>query len=234
MPLVSIDGGATWRLGSMSDKRVVLRYLTCPSATTCVAGGFHRRSVATLSVTTDGGATWTRMDAPDGAFSFDGVSCVSPDSCVLVTQGVNDAPVAWTTEDLGASLEPHTIPDNGYFDVDCAGQTCVAVGENGGDGAIAVSTDGGQTWGSRAVPPEAQLLGHVSCGSPTDCAATAFDYGPQAGPLVVGSTDGGTTWRPHRLPARPEQPLDVACVDASCLASDVSSSGVPLILAGRP
>jgi photosystem II stability/assembly factor-like uncharacterized protein len=229
----SVDGGRTWKAGSLDDKRGILRQLTCPSTTTCLAGGFDRRSAPYILRTTDSGATWQRVTAPSGSFSLDGIACSSVTSCLVVTAGVSDPPIAWTTTDLGSTYQQHVMPDFEYYDVACGGLTCVAVGSDIGDAAVVLSTDGGVTWATQQLPRTVQIVGTVACGSPSTCAASAFDFSQGGGPLILGTTNTGRTWRKFPVPARQEQPIDVTCVGARCLASDVSLAGNPLVLAGR-
>ena len=231
--LTSTDGGITWYAKTVT-RAGVLRELTCPTTTTCLAGGYDRHSAATLMVTTDSGSSWQQVAAPAGAFYLNGLSCTAVTACVLVTQGTTGPPSAWTTADLGATYQQHDLPAVDFFDLGCSGQMCVTVGaDDAGNGALAASNDGGVTWTARKLPRGVQILGRVSCGSASACAATGFDFSQQGGPIIVGTTDAGQHWHAFAVPARNEEPIDVACAGASCIASDVSLAGNPLILAGR-
>jgi photosystem II stability/assembly factor-like uncharacterized protein len=229
--LSSADGGQTWQFGSVSDKQLTLRYLSCPAPTTCLAAGYDRHSAAALLLTTDG-MSWQRIDAPPGAFYVDGVACSKVTSCVVVAQAIGQDPVAWTTSDLGGGYQPHQIPVADYYDLSCAARGCVAVGSDGGSGAISISHDFGATWRARKVPAEAQILGSVSCGIYIACAATGFDFSQDGGPLVVGSTNEYRSWTAYPVPAGRQQPIDIACPGSLCIASGVSAYGNPLILEG--
>lgn len=233
--LVSHDGGSTWTFGRFDDRRGVLGKISCPSPTTCLAGGYGDRSNIWLRATTDGGQTWTDVASPPGAFDLDGLDCTSPTSCVLVTDAGSGPQTAWTTSDLGQSYEPHSMPGDAdyYFDVGCAETTCLAVGSSSGDGAMARSLDGGLTWTTVRLPLRVQLLYKVVCTSATVCAATAQDFSQGGGPLIVGTTDGADTLRVHRIPTRLQSPSDLSCLATSCWASDFSPTGNPIMLAGR-
>ncbi|HEX4490285.1 MAG TPA: hypothetical protein VH914_03680 [Acidimicrobiia bacterium] len=235
--LRSTDGGVTWTLGVLADRRGVLTKLTCPSRTTCIASGYDNLSNAKLEVTTDGGRHWSSLAAPDDVFTINAVGCSAVDACIVIGGNPNAAPQAYTTSDLGATFHPHPVPyadaGNVYFnDVGCAGQTCVAVGEYFGSGVIMRSRDAGATWRASRAPDAAQIIDSVSCGSPWRCGAATFDFRQHGGPVVVESTNAGRTWRAFPVPARQETPLDVACHARGCVASDVSSAGNPIIVAG--
>ena len=235
--LHSSDGGVTWKLGFVADRRGVLGKLACPSTTTCVASGYDNRSNAKLEVTRDGGAHWSALAAPDGVFTIDAIGCSAVDACVVIAGNPNAAPQAFTTTDLGTTFDPHPVPyadsANVFFnDLDCSGRTCVAVGEYFGSGVIMRSRDVGATWQAAKVPASAQIVGKVSCGSPSNCAAATFDFRQGGGPVVVESTTAGRSWRAFGVPARQEQPIAISCHVSGCIASDVSDAGNPIVLAG--
>ncbi len=229
----STDGGRTWH-SKVITRRGVGNRLTCPDPTTCVIGGFNSHSAAMLMVTTDSGASWQTVGPPPDSFYFLGVSCASVTSCVVVTQDVDAPAIAWTTADLGATYVPHELPaDRDYYGVSCSGSTCVVAGSRDFGGALEISTDSGATWRSKKLPPNLEL-GTVTCGSPSACVVTGFDYSQDGeGPVIVGTTNTGRTWTVFPVPARKQQPTDVACAGARCIASDTSVAGNPLILAGR-
>lgn len=234
--LVSTDGGVTWATGSLDSNRGVLGHITCPTTSTCMASGFGHGTNVWLKATTDSGHTWTSVTAPAGALYSGGLSCTSPTSCLLVTAPPSGSDTAWTTSDLGASWQPHAMPNDlsAYYDVGCAATTCVAVGSNGGDGAIAVSNDGGLTWVAGPVPPESELLAKVTCSTATTCIAAGYNYrDPGGGPVIVGTTDAGGHFHVFAVPAGKEQPIDVSCAGSSCFATDQSTTGNPVVLAGR-
>ncbi len=229
---LSTDGGQSWHSKVITRKGDLTR-VTCPDTTTCLAAGFNSHSAAMYMVTTDSGASWQLVPSPPDSFYMLGVSCTSATACVVVTQDVDGPAIAWTTDDLGATYEPHELPaERDYYNIGCSGMTCVAVGHGEVGGALVQSTDGGVTWRSKKLPSNL-LLGTVTCGSASACAATGFIFGEGSGPVIVGTTNTGRTWKVFRVPARQQQPTDVACVGARCIASDTSLAGNPLVLAGR-
>jgi hypothetical protein len=94
------------------------------------------------------------------------------------------------------------------------------------------SRNAGVTWHASTVPASAQIVGAVSCASPWKCGAATFDFRTGGGPVVIESTSAGRTWRAFRVPARQERPLAIACHALGCVASDVSTAGNPVVLAG--
>ena len=135
------------------------------------------------------------------------MTCASPTDCTSI---VSDGTSTWSahSSDFGQSwqqqgnLPPGFLPEN---DLTCiAGGTCIDAGyvptTNGhGQGAVAVSADGGQTWALASVPSGTGVLQSTACLSATDCLAagttgtTVSDVVPAKGELLR-STDGGHTW----------------------------------------
>jgi hypothetical protein len=209
-------------------------HISCPTDTTCVATGYDQRSQLKIFSTIDGGAHWSPVAPPDLTTSLIGFACGSVTSCVFVMGTFGGSWTSYTTDDLGATYHPHAMPTADWFGLDCAGAFCMIAGARSGDGAIATSPDGGATWDDDTVPRHAQLISNVSCGSPTSCAASTFDFTYETGgPRIVGTANGGATWHVHAVPARNEAPIDVACANARCIASDYSTAGNPIIVAGN-
>lgn len=229
--LISTDSGMTW--SQTATRSVSVGVLSCPAATTCLALGYDARSRAKLFLTTDSGAHWHAVAAPVTTSTIAGFACGSVTSCVFVTGSYGGEWTSYTTDDLGTSYQPHAMPADDWFGLDCAQNFCMVAGANGGSGAIATSTDGGATWDNETVPPAAQLIYTVSCGSPTSCAASTYDFDYETGgPRVVGTVDAGATWQVHAVPARNEAPIGIGCFNERCIASDYSTAGSPIIVAG--
>lgn len=228
--LRSTDGGATWML--VATRTASMGAITCPTETTCFATGYDNRSRSKTYVTTDSGVHWLVV-SPPATTTLLGIACGTATSCIFIMGTYGGEWTAYTTDDLGASYEPHPMPAHDWYSVDCAGSFCMVAGSEGGYGAIATSSDGGVTWEDETVPPQAQLVSDVSCGSPTSCAASTFDFTYNTGgPRIVGTTDGGATWNVRAVPARNEAPFAVGCFGARCIAADYSTTGNPIIVAG--
>jgi photosystem II stability/assembly factor-like uncharacterized protein len=234
---LSADGGLTWKTGHLEHARSVLGLLACANAKTCLGVGYDGRSRPRAEVTTNGGSTWREVSTPAGVNGISAASCSAPDACVLIGQSSGALPQAFTTTNLGVSYDAHPLPNvdgNSYLlDVDCARRTCLAVGSTSGDVLIERSTDRGLTWKASTLPEPIDTPGYVDCVSPVRCAMTAYDYNfDTGGPVVAMSNNGGRTWRVEHIPARREEPLGLACHAEGCIASDVSPSANPIILAG--
>ena len=226
----STDAGRSWV--ARSSLAAVLDGLSCPDASSCLLTGYSRTSNSVLVRTTDAGASLHTLTAPT-TNDIVGAVCGSPQSCVVLAGVYDGAWTAYTSADLGTSFAPHQVPGGDYFSLDCAGSFCMAGGADGGSGAVATSTDGGASWTSATVPREAQLISGVSCGSDHSCAASTYDFDYyHGGPRIIGTRDAGATWQVFKVPARHEAPIAVACARDRCIASDYTSTGNPIVVAG--
>ena len=234
---LSSDGGLTWTTGHLEHARSVLGLLACANAKTCLGVGYDGRSRPRAEVTTNGGRDWHEVATPTGVDGISAASCSAPDACVLIGEAPNAAPQAFTTTNLGASYDAHPLPNadgnSHLLDIDCAARTCLAVGSIGGSVLIERSIDRGVTWRAGTLPEPIDSSLYVDCVSAIRCAMTAYDYDADTGgPVVALTRNSGRTWRIEHVPARREEPLGLACHAGGCIASDISPSGNPIILAG--
>ncbi|MDX6698391.1 MAG: phosphatidylinositol-3-phosphatase [Solirubrobacteraceae bacterium] len=232
------DGGGAWSRQATHSTNL-LRGVSCPTATRCVAVGMR----GSILRTGDGGAAWaTRTPAADGGLSR--ILCLAPAQQECLTEGLNtlrgvsfpdaatgfavgnfrtvmrttDGGGHWTTQTSGApGFDPTAahppVPPPELNAIDCSNtSTCVAVG----DARTAVTTsDGGATWTDRetgpASDPDVDLLG-VAC--PGD--QTCFAAGSRG--AILKSTDSGETWR--KLDSGTDRMLSsIDCGDATtCVA----------------
>lgn len=204
------DGGKTWKAQQVTGGSTPqLSGVSCPTATQCIAVGSNGASLPGSGVviaTSDGGATWSAATSPQNALVVSSVTCASAADCLAI---VSDGTSTWSAHstDFGTSwqqegdLPASFIPEN---DLTCMGETCLDAGyvptsNSHGQGAIAMSGDGGQTWAAATVPAGIGVLQSTACPSPTVCLAggttgtTVSDVVPAKGELVR-STDGGHTW----------------------------------------
>jgi photosystem II stability/assembly factor-like uncharacterized protein len=172
--------------------------------------------------------------------------CASPTDCTLIaTDGTTfwsahstDFGNTWTRE---GDLPPGLM---GAGNLSCvAGAACLVTGFTAttaghGQGAIAISTDGGATWAPAAVPPGSGLLQRAACMTISSClavgtTATAVSAVIPAHGALLTSDDGGHTW----VSATAAQPIDdiygIDCPSPStCVMVGTNWTGTPTVGTG--
>lgn len=196
--------------------------------------------------TQDGGTTWTPVTAPPGALTVRSVTCASTADCTaLVSEGtvISSAHSAdfGQTWQSGGTLPSAFVAGSDLYCI--AGGTCLApgyapTGNAQGSGAIALSTDEGQTWSLASVPSGIGVLQSVACISPTDClaggttATTVSDVVPAKGELVR-SDDSGHTWTATTEPKAVDDVYGLACPSAEqCAMVGTKWYGYPALAFG--
>jgi hypothetical protein len=196
--------------------------------------------------TSDGGATWSPVASPQNALVVSSVTCTGPPDCTVI---VSDGTSTWSAHstDFGqtwqqeGNLPAGFLPEN---DLTCvAGGTCIDAGyiptSNGhGQGAVAVSADGGQTWTSASVPSGLGVLQSTGCLSTSVCLAagttgtTVSDVVPAKGE-VVRSVDAGHTWAVSTGALPVEDVYGLACPSAQqCAMVGTEWFGLPAVGVG--
>ncbi|HXJ66415.1 MAG TPA: hypothetical protein VNN79_21860 [Actinomycetota bacterium] len=179
-----------------------------------------------LAVSSDGGAWVSRPPVGPsqiGNSALTAVSCATPDSCVAVgreelptpffgSRAAGDRPLAESWDGnrwrrLAAAAPSGDVAEAGLNGVDCAGTSCMAVGDlgtrSGRDRAIAESWDG-RRWTLRppAVirPTEDLALKDVACTSASSCVAVGHfsDDSLFLGTAPLIQRWNGTEWAPDR------------------------------------
>lgn len=181
-----------------------IRAISCPSATTCFAGG----SVASGSAgtfypamveTANGGSSWTPLSLPTSietsgsGLEIGGVSCPDTTHCFAVGGVPPDSSgspiVVATTDGSNWSAQSPPSTTGALNAVSCATDSdCVAVG---GSGSIIATANGGTSW-TTETSGTTSLLTAVSCPTATTCVATGY-----SGTILVttDATSGtGATW----------------------------------------
>jgi hypothetical protein len=174
------------------------------------------------------------------------VTCAGPADCTAI---VSDGTSTWSAHspDFGQSwqqsgnLPAGFLPEN---DLTCmTGGTCIDAGyvptSNGhGQGAVAVSGDGGQTWTAASVPSGLGVLQSTTCLSATVCLAagttgsTVSDVTPAKG-LLLRSADAGHTWTSQAGALPVEDVYGMACPSAEqCIMVGTKWFGVPAVGVG--
>ncbi len=207
------NGGRTWKPQHVAGGSTPqLSGVSCPTPTACIAVGSNGASVPGSGVvvaTTNAGAAWNPVAAPPGALAVVTVLCATTSECVAL---VSDGTLIWSavSTNFGQSWQREGnmpslfLPGN---DLSCTvGGPCLVAGyvptsAGHGEGAVALSTDGGQTWSLASVPNGIGVMRSATCVTATDCIAagststTVSDVVPAHGQLL-SSGDGGHTWQP--------------------------------------
>ena len=212
--VATTDGGSTWTPQSVvGGYTPELSGIACPTKNDCIAVGSNGSSSGVIVVTHNGGANWQSATTPTGAIAVDSVICAGLAQCTaLVSNGTS----VWSarTDDFGqtwtqlGNLPTSFVADGALF---CSsGSTCLVPGyvptsAGHGQGAIARSSDGGQTWSGATLPSTAGVVQATDCVTTTLCLAagststTVSDVAPGQGELLR-SVDGGTTWTAATAP----------------------------------
>jgi photosystem II stability/assembly factor-like uncharacterized protein len=181
-------------------------------------------SAGIVLTTRNAGASWAAVAVPAGATVITSVECSSTIDCTVIA---TDGTTFWSAHSVdfgrqwqrGGSL-PAGLEDAGSLTC-VTGGSCLVTGFTAttaghGQGAIAVSNDGGTTWTAANVPAKTGPLQSVACASVTLCVAagttstTVSAVVPAHGEMLT-SQDGGQTWTPS--PARPsvDAVFGIAC-----------------------
>ncbi len=248
--VATTNGGRTWKAQHVTGGATPqLSGISCPTATSCMAVGSNGASLPGSGVvvtTQDGGRTWAAATTPASALTVSSVSCATTADCTaIVSQGTQ----TWSAHstDFGQTWQQEgSLPGLlvAAADLTCvAGGTCLVAGyvptANGhGEGAIALSDDGGQTWALASVPAGIGLLQSTACVSATECLAagttttTASDVVPAKGELLR-SDDGGHTWTPSTGAPPVDDVYGVACPDTrQCAMVGTDWVGLPAVGTG--
>ncbi len=244
------NGGTSWKAQQVTGGTTPqLSGVSCPTVTECMAVGSNGASLPGSGVvvtTTDAGTTWSPTTAPPNALAVTSVACADPIDCTVI---VSDGTVTWSdhSANFGQSWQQEgglPAPFVAGSDLTCdPGGPCLVAGyvptSNGhGQGAIALSTDGGQTWALATVPPGIGVLQGAACLSASECLAagttntTVSDVVPAKGELLT-SADGGHTWQPSTHPLPVDDIFGIACPSAQqCAMVGTRWFGFPAIATG--
>ncbi len=195
----STDGGKTWTSNAIPTTNTTLLGVNCPSATTCVSVGVSPNATGPyggqLLISSNGGTTWSVPTLPASMGALGSVDCPTSTFCVAVGSSVvvsNDGGKTWAQRTVSGGTGV-------LRSVSCLSTTtCVAIGANPGvaqdPNAAAfetVTSDGGATWSSVAMPPGSATLDVLSCSS-SGCQAAGSAFKGTAAPVFVSSS--GSTW----------------------------------------
>jgi photosystem II stability/assembly factor-like uncharacterized protein len=192
---LSTDFGRTWtHLGDLPTAFSDPRTLDCGSESCLVAGYLptttgHGSGAIALSL--DGGQTWTLATVPSHIGVLQDAACPIPATCVAVgttSTTVSDVVPAHgqllVSDDAGHTwtLAPDPPPVDDIYAVGCpSAKACAMVGTvwHGnpplGEGGVAHSTDGGQTFTASTAAYVPLTLTALACPVATNCVAVGGD-----------------------------------------------------------
>lgn len=222
--LITGDGGSTWTPRDTNTLARRLHSISCPTASTCFAGGDAEVIVATGN----GGSTWSQKFAPSQRSL--GLACASVTDCVAV--GTHLA--SFDTRPAGAIASTgngstFSIQSSGTSDdlrgVSCAtATTCYAVGDRG---TIVAKTDGfnwrTQSQTATPVPPPLASPREPPTRAPqlmgTSCPTTSACFAVGDGGLLTVAHDSGSHWS-AQTSSTSERLYAISCATATdCVAA---------------
>ena len=178
--VATTNGGATWSTQSVvGGYTPELSGIACPTRMDCLAVGSNGLSNGVVIVTQDGGAHWASATLPTGAIAVQSVLCDGLAECTAL---VSNGTAVWSarTTDFGQTWsQMGNLPTSFVVDgaLSCLpGGACLVPGytptsAGHGQGALAVSSDGGQTWASATVPSGTGVLQAAECPTTSLCLA---------------------------------------------------------------
>lgn len=209
----SLDGGATWTMGTVPDADTLqFRDVEALSATEAVLLSIGPGAASRLYTTSDAGATWSlQWTNPEPDAFYDCLAFFDGQNGFAFSDAVGDRLPLVETADRGRSWTPvyevrvpAARPGEGSYA--SSGTCAVADGSrgwivtNGGDGPDRVfrTTDRGATWTAVETPVSsgdgARGLATLAVGQE---ALYAGLLGAVDGVTLVRSGDGGATWSRH-------------------------------------
>ena len=251
MIVATTDGGLSWKAQHVAGGTTPqLSGVSCPTPTECMAVGSNGAVAARERRGRDDHGRRRHVVARNGArrthWRSPAWRAPAPSDCTAI---VSDGTATWSAHsaDFGLSWQQEGELPSQFLagnDLTCVpGGSCLVAGyvptSNGhGEGAVALSADGGQTWSLATVPPGVGLLQSAACLSVSVCLAvgttttTVSDVVPAKGELLR-STDGGHTWQPSTAPLPVDDIFDIACPSTTdCAMVGTKWVGVPAIGTG--
>ena len=234
--LTSANGGVSWKAMTLpagfglpsndgGAATSATEDLACPSASTCLVSGVESLSERPeLARTTDAGAKWTLIPLATSLFSSNtpaSVACLTTTTCLAVSSASgNTAGVILRSTNAGTTW---ALSKRTSFLLDWISSASTASCSVLGSGSTVLTTNGGKSWSTRALPAKAADTAQLECPTPSTCLASGF-----SSPAIWTTTDAGTVWHEVNL-AGAAGVSDVSCgTPTACEAVGVSSAN------GRP
>ena len=172
--IATTDGGASWKAQVIPPVAGYLSGIACTDDTHCTAVGQSSQSSTGLAViitTIDGGTVWAPVAVPAGVGDLTAITCRHDGRCMAVGTGAA-GPVALVSTSSGTSwAQAGPLPAGltGPTAISCTDdQNCWVTGHSVTDlnhvaGSLALSTDGGVSWATVAIPAGIGDLNGISC-----------------------------------------------------------------------
>ncbi|HLK45933.1 MAG TPA: hypothetical protein VKT18_08075, partial [Acidimicrobiales bacterium] len=235
--IATSDGGATWRQVDQTDGEVWLDSLVARSPTDWYEMLTYF-GTPTLRHTTDGGTTWTTstMPTPAGGESssiLGGLSCPTATTCYAVRPSANTdgrLEVYKTTDGAATVKRVADVAGSSEASASVAcwsASGCMVTGAGTGH-QVLVTTNGGTSWATRALPAGSSVGVQVQCPSSTSCLVLGTGA---AGYVADTTSTRGTSWRSSTVEAMraadPSSVTSLSCpTTATCAASVVGGFGL--------
>ena len=172
--IATTDGGASWKAQVIPPVAGYLSGIACTDDTHCTAVGQSSQSSTGLAViitTIDGGTVWAPVAVPAGVDDLTAITCRHDGRCMAVGTAAA-GPVALFSTSSGTSwAQAGPLPAGltGPTAISCTDdQNCWVTGHSVTDlnhvaGSLALSTDGGVSWATVAIPAGIGDLNGISC-----------------------------------------------------------------------
>jgi hypothetical protein len=242
--IATTDGGTKWTAQGVGGSAIPqLSGISCPTVHECMAVGSTGASLPGSDVaytTSDGGKVWSPAAALGGALDITSVQCASVSDCTAIVS-TGSLLASAHTADFGQTWQSEGFLPAGFFgagDLSCDGAgTCLVAGytsttQGHGQGAVALSADGGQTWSLATVPAGVGVLQSAACATATLCLAagttgtTVSDVVPAQGELLY-SADGGHTWTTTEPGATTAPTATAGSTTSSASTTSTTSKAAP-------
>lgn len=205
--LETTDSGSTWNLEAPPSVNGALDSISCPSPTTCFAGGWQatgsQPEANQIVETTDGGASWNEISLPTATsrFGIGSIDCTSDSTCLAVEGSNNtyyattDGGVDWTVGAVvGGSSESTEFA---FYTLTCPTSSMCFVSGSGEGAFVFETTDNGSSWSQVGPIGQYDYAYGMACSSAADCYLAISGYSDDS---VLATTNDFATWTIQQAP----------------------------------